>query len=211
MESSPRRSLAWPWVLGASVIAALILVANLVVADWASRTGEVAQLVRDIKVSESVMTTSTDRMGKAIKAAGQSPSPEAQQKLLDDLQKISADSAADLRVAGQKIITLRLLPWQRPVWNAREAYVAHNAAWQAFFDGGAADPHTLFVEHPDIESTWAKVVETLPLAVPRPDPYDLAERVNAIVVDGSQSDSGTSADPGTPALFETHIALSNAA
>ena len=210
MKSSPRRGPAWPWVLGACLVAAVILVANLVVADWASRTGEVAQLVRDISVSESVMTKASNHMADAIKAAGQSPTPAEQQKLLDDLRKISADSATELRVAGQKIITLRLFPWQRPVWNAREAYVAHNAAWQAFFDGGAADPQTLFVEHPDIESTWLTVVDLLPLAVPRPDPYDLAERINAIVVDGSQSDSGASADPGTPALFLTHSLLRNA-
>jgi hypothetical protein len=211
MESSPRRSLAWPWVLGASLVAAVILVANLVVADWISRTGEVAQLVRDIKVSESVMTKATDGMSAAIEAAGESPTPEAQQKLLDDLRKISVDSSAELRLAGAKVISLRLFPWQRAVWNAREAYVSHNAAWQAFFDDGAEDPQSLFTEHPDIESTWLTVVETLPLAVPRPDPYDLAERVNAIVVEGSESDSGTSAEPGTPALFLTNIGLRNAA
>jgi hypothetical protein len=211
MESSPRRSLAWPWVLGASVFAAVILVANLVAADWASRTGEVAQLVRDIKVSESVMTKATNHMSAAIEAAGESPTPAERQKLLDDLQKLSADSAVELRAAGQKIFDLRIFPWQRSVWTAREAYVSHNAAWQAFFDGGAADPESLFVEHPDIESTWLTVVETLPLAVPRPDPYDLAERINTVVVDGAESDSGTSAEPGTPALFLTNIGLRNAA
>jgi hypothetical protein len=128
-----------------------------------------------------------------------------------ECRKISVDSSAELRLAGAKVISLRLFPWQRAVWNAREAYVSHNAAWQAFFDDGAEDPQSLFTEHPDIESTWLTVVETLPLAVPRPDPYDLAERVNAIVVEGSESDSGTSAEPGTPALFLTNIGLRNAA
>ena len=163
----------------------------LIVGDWGMRTVEARALVADVQISEGVMKHTTDRFRVVIEAAGPSPDEAAKERMAADLQAVAADEAERLRAAGQLFVDLRIAPWNRRLETARQAYQAHNAAWQAYLDAGAADPSVLFTwDQTAISSTWETVTQTLPEAVPSPDIFDTGAKVEAIITDGSADDSG---------------------
>ena len=184
-----RRS-AWPWVIGGSILAAVALCFQLVVADWALRTVEAQALVADVQTSEQVMVDTTDAFKAIIESAGSNPDDAAKAKMAADLQAECTKQAARLRAAGQLFVDLRIAPWNRRLEIARQAYQAHNAAWQAYLDAGAVDPTSLFSsDQAAIESTWNTVKATLPEAVPVPDVLGLKKKVDTIITDGSADQS----------------------
>ena len=189
MSGSRSRS-AWPWVVAASVLAALLLCVEIVVGDWGLRTVEARALVAAVQASEQVMTDATDDFKRILDAAGSDPDQAAKEKMATELQAAAASAADRLRRTGEALVDLRIAPWNRRVETARRAYQAHNAAWQAYLDAGAQDPTTLFTAQPDIESTWNTVTQTLPAVVPAPDVLGLGAEVSTLITDGSASDDG---------------------
>lgn len=184
-------------MVGGSILATIALCFQLLVADWALRTVEAQALVADVQKSEQVMVDTTDAFKAIIESGGSNPDDAAKAKMAADLQAECVKQAARLRATGQLFVDLRIAPWNRRVETARQAYQAHNAAWQAYLDAGAADPASLFSsDQADIESTWNAVKATLPEAVPVPDVLGLKKKVDAIITDGSADQSSDGSGEG---------------
>jgi hypothetical protein len=191
--ASPRRpSRTTPLLVGGLLAAIGVLLLGWLVVDWGLRNAEMRALVTAIEGSEQAMSDTQVAVRAAFEpyAGQENLGDDDQEALRDELSQAAATGEAGVAAGGQAVAAIRILPWHGSLQAARDAYLAHNAAWQSYLSSAADDP-TAFVQPQDaVNSTWATVQSTLPEALPAPALFGLADRVAAMVTDEEDGDGG---------------------
>ncbi len=63
---------------------------------------------------------------------------------------------------------------------ARQAYLEHNRAWQAYLDRAARDAAEFALPQDEVNSTFLAAEPYFREAIPEPDGYSLSERIDLI-------------------------------
>lgn len=176
-------------VIGVVLLTLALLAVAVLVGDWLARNVEMDRLVNGIEESEAAMITAIDGVRAALDedplADGLAPETG------DALVEIATDAGDEVSAAAVDIGAVVIQPWHEDIELARDAYLAHNQAWQDFLATAAEDPQEWFTDYEPINTTWDAVGPTLRAAVPTPALWDLAERVAIVLDDGEDAEEGT--------------------
>jgi hypothetical protein len=174
------------WVLATVAV----LLASVAVGEWAAKSQEMNRLVDGIEQSESAMTRTMAAVSLAIGPNGSLGDTDAG-AAQEQLKQAAVTGLAGVKAAAERIAAVPIQPWHHDVVAARDAYLAHNSAWQDFLTRAASDPSVWLTDDSKIESTWDALGPVLTDAVPTPAILGLDDRVAAILTNGSPSgDSG---------------------
>jgi hypothetical protein len=186
-EVLPARSFpSWiPWVAGLAAFLLTVLAGGALAGDWVARNVQMRELVTAIEVSEAAMGTVQDQISEAFDtyAAKKNPTDADKDAFDATLSNISANGASSVALAGDKVAAVKLLPWDVAIWDTREAYLAHNLAWQEYLSAAALNPIELTKDQPAINDTFLVFEETISAAVPEPALFDLKARVALLFID----------------------------
>ena len=180
------------WVVGLAALVVLTVVASAAVGDLAARTVEGDQLLTAVEASELAMSTAQAEFDTVVSEYDVDTMTDAdREELLDRLGEVAARGEVAIAQAGQGVAEVDVLPWHTNIARARDAYLAHNAAWGDDLAAAAQDPTEWFAPQPAVNETFAEAKTPLVEAIPLLDLGDLLKRVEAIYVDGSEpADSG---------------------
>ena len=189
--TQPRRSwIQRPWVpVLAGVLAFVITLfaGAIVAADWYWRTVEMDALLDRVEASESVMGQLQDDAAQAFEDHGGGGDPA---KLESTLKSLAADARVEIAKAGSSVAELPIAVWHGDIEAARDAYLAHNRAWQDYMQR-ASESADEFVKPQDaVNSTFFDAQAPFVAAVPLPDLSNLLERVTVIFEIPDDLDSG---------------------
>ena len=167
-----------------------VLLASVAVGEWAAKSQEMNRLVDGIEQSEAAMTRTMTAVSLAIGPNGSLGDTDAG-VAQEQLKQAAATGLTGVKAAADQITVVPIQPWHHDVLAARDAYLAHNRAWQDFLTRAASDPSVWLTDDNKIESTWDALGPVLTGAVPTPAILGLDDRVAAILDDGTPSgDSG---------------------
>lgn len=194
----PRRTPGWVAVLAGFLAFALILIAGgAVVGDWFARNAQMAQLVTAVEASESEMMLVQQRTDAAFADYAAITKPTTQDKLdlNGRLSDIASEGAGAVTRAGDRVAAVRILPWETRIIEARDAYLAHNLAWQEYLSAAALHPIEFTKDQPAVNDTFVAVEPAMRAAVPDPALFDLNKRVDDIFVEPTQDSSSDQSQP----------------
>jgi hypothetical protein len=178
----PKRRAWVPVVVGLVAFLVVLVGVGMVVGDWAERNVEMRALVSNIEQSESAMAD----VQNAIQAMSVHFDPntpltaEESAAVNEKLQQIAADGVVGISAGGALVESTTALPWHKDILAARDAYVAHNKAWQAYLTAAAKDASEFAKPQDNVNSTFKAAEQPIRDAVPRPALFSLPERVDAI-------------------------------
>ena len=161
-----------PVVAGAVAFLITLVVGLALTADWALRTSEMRALISGIYESESVMEAFQDASIDAVEQHS-SDAPQDRSKLNDELTALAEVARDELVLEGTAIAELPVLPWHVSIREARDAYLAHNEAWQEYTARVIEDPAELLRDQPLVNSTFEDAQQPLLDAIPQPDLLEL--------------------------------------
>jgi hypothetical protein len=189
-----RKARRWAPVVAGAVTFVIVLVGVGVVAvDWVGRNLEMRQLVTQIEVSEGAMAGTQVDLANAIEDFRAKPSPtDADRTTLETaLKAAAAKGLVGVTKGGDLVQSVRVTPWHADIKAAQKAYLAHNHAWQDYLGKAAKDPAEFTKTQEAVNSTFANAEQPLRNAVPRPDPFDLALRINVIYAADPTAEDGS--------------------
>ncbi len=164
-----RRYRMWTAVmlLSFSVAALALFVAA---ADWGSRNYALNSLLAAVEQSEAEMVATNEGVARISGefSPAEAADPQQRQQVRADLEQFAAASRSRLAAAGADLPRVWVLPWQEDVIAARDAYMAHHAAWLRYLAEAGDDAAVLFGEYPDIPRTWDTAEKRIRAAVPVP-------------------------------------------
>jgi len=199
MAPARRRTPAWVAVLAGALAFLLILGAGVaVVGDWFARNAQMAALVTAIEGSEDVMMQVQERTDAVFAEYAAITKPTTQDKLdlNDALAAVAADGAGEIARAGDRVAAVSVLPWETTIVEARDAYLAHNQAWQDYMEAAAVHPIEFTQDQPAVNETFLAAEPAVRAAVPDPALFDLVPRVDLIFAEQAAEDSElTAPDP----------------
>ena len=178
-----RRRRSWVPVVAGVVAFFLVLgTLGLVVGDWALRNAEARQLVTAIEGSERAMTDLQRSVEEAFGPyQGQDRLTDEDQAQLDvELQKVAAAGKAGVATRGSAVEAVAIVSWHPDLRAAREAYLAHNRAWQDYLGKAAEDPSEFARRQEAVNDTFAAAEDPVRMSIPSPDLFGLRARVDAI-------------------------------
>lgn len=188
MARKPRRA---GMIAAVVLLCAAVICLGVAVGEWATRTAEADALVDEIERSEAAMVTAMATVGAVLEQEGTgegslSEPASAELRAAADAAREEVAAAAEA-IAGQPV-----QPWHTDVLAARDAYLAHNLAWQEYLSRAGADAAAWFIEDSAIESTWNAFTAKFETIVPTPAFGSLPQRVQAIIDDGDPPGDGGS-------------------
>jgi hypothetical protein len=185
-----------PYVTGAVAFMLTLVVGGLVGTNWWASNIEMDRLVSAIEESESSMgevlsrvDVIFDQIDGEIPANGQELDAQTIAAVAE-LATIAVDGEAAIAAAGREIASLNILPWHTDILAAREAYLVHNYAWQAYMQSAQEDPVAFTVEQPLVNQSFIDAEEPLERAIPNPPLFELPERVQMIFDEGMPQSNG---------------------
>ena len=192
-----------PLVAGAVAFLLTLGIGGAVGTDWLARNIEMDRLVTAIEASEATMGEVQDRVAvvfDALDAADLQGAPadeqggeqaDAQTKAaVAELAVIAVDGAESIGAAGRVIAAVNVLPWHSDTKAAKEAYLLHNYAWQAYMQAAIEDPVAFTVDQPLVNESFMDAQIPLEKALPEFSLFDLQSRVENIFIDGAPQSSG---------------------
>jgi hypothetical protein len=174
-----------PWVapvIGAVIFVLTLGMAGTIAGDYVQRESEMRDVVTQIEASEHAM----DDLDAAVKAAA---APYDGEEALTDAERAGLNAAlqdaataglAQIAAAGEALAEVPVLPWHERILAARDAYLAHNHAWQDYLAAVEVDPSQIAMPQPAVIDTWAIAQRIVPSGVPRPDAFGLRARLEAL-------------------------------
>lgn len=185
LPAAPRRpSVARRWIpLGIGLLAFLIALGAglLVTVDWGVRNAEMRRLVTAVEASEAAMGDTQAAVADAFDAFDASDGGQAAKMELDSTLTAAADEGRrQIAAAAGPIAAVRVLPWHHDLAKARDAYLAHNRAWQDYLARATDDPAEFDAEQTEVNDTFMAVEPLMRAALPDPPLFDLGRRVDAI-------------------------------
>lgn len=191
------KSRRWfPVIAGALAFVLTLIVGGFVGTDWLARNIEMDRLVIAIEQSEAAMGVVQERVGVIFDQLGEedgleaAPSDAETAAAIAELAAIAVDGEAAIGAAGREIASLNILPWHTDIQEAREAYLLHNYAWQAYMQSAIEDPVAFTIEQELVNQTFMDAEAPLINAVPVPGLFDLDARVAQIFDEGAPQVSG---------------------
>ena len=201
------KSRTWiPYVAGAAAFLITLIAGGLVGTNWLASNIEMDRLIIAIEKSEAAMGTVQDRVEVIFddldgEIPGDGPQTEETEPgnpptdaetaaAVAELAAIAVDGQAAISEAAREIASLNILPWHTEIIEAREAYLLHNYAWQAYMQSAQEDPVAFATPQPLVNQTFMDAEEPLVRAVPEPPLFDLPARVQAIFEEGAPETTG---------------------
>ena len=171
-----------PPVIALVIFLVIVGVGGLVVTDWALRNAEMNALVSKVEVSEDAMGTLQGTLGATFDSfAGQGQLSAAERaKLNAQIQQVAQEGHDAIQAAGTGVESVSVLPWHTSIARAKDAYVAHNHAWQDYLAKAAQDPTEVTRPQNQINDTFSAAEKPMKAAVPVPWLYQLKNRVDLI-------------------------------
>jgi len=195
-RSEPKATGSWihrrwvPWVAGALAFALTLLAGGIVIVDSLWRSVEMRELIARVEASEAVMVALQDSAEIVFEQHGSGQDPE---KLDSELRDLSATAGPDIAAAGERVAALPIAVWHTDIERARDAYLAHNRAWQEYMDRASESAAEFVAPQPLVNETFFDAEAPFYRAVPVPDIFDLRERVALIFADTAE-ESGSSGE-----------------
>lgn len=152
-----------------------LVIGGLVTADWLWRSIEMSALVERVEASEYVMVTYQANVSDAFDDHAEDPVT-----LEEDLQELSKQAADDLAQVASPIADQPIALWHSDIERARQAYLLHNKAWQAYMVRASSSAEELLLPQEEVDSTFLKAEQPFRDAVPIPDAAKLMDRIDAI-------------------------------
>lgn len=185
-----------PYVAGAVAFMLTLVVGGVVGTNWWASNIEMDRLVAAIEESEAAMSEVLvrvdvifDQLDGEVPANGEEPDA-ATIAAVAELATIAVDGELAIGAAGREIARLNILPWHTAILEAREAYLLHNYAWQAYMQSAQQDPVAFTVTQPLVNQSFIDAQEPLERAIPEPPLFDLPERVKLIFDEGLPESDG---------------------
>jgi hypothetical protein len=185
-----------PYVAGVVTFLLTLVVGGVAGTNWWASNIEMDRLVVAIEESEAAMADVLQRVDIVFdKIDGEVP-PTGEDldaetiAAVAELANIAVDGEAAISEAGRNIANLVILPWHTAILEAREAYLLHNYAWQAYMQSAQEDPVAFTVTQPLVNQTFTDAQEPLEQAIPDPALFDLLKRVQQIFVEGLPESNG---------------------
>ena len=190
-----KRNFWIPLVAGAIAFLLTLGIGGAVGTDWLTRNIEMDQLVSAIEASEATMGVVQDRVAVVYDELDSAdlqgaPTDAQTQAAVAELAGIAVDGADSIGAAGREIAAVNVLPWHTEIKAAKEAYLLHNYAWQAYMQSAIEDPVAFTVNQPLIDSSFMDAQQPLEDAVPELTLFDLQYRVENIYVEGAPQSNG---------------------
>ena len=183
-----------PLVAGAVAFLLTLGIGGAVGTDWLARNIEMDRLVSAIEASEVTMGVVQERVAVVLEeldaAELQGTQTDAQtdaqtEAAVAELAAIAVDGADSIGAAGRAVAAVSVLPWHTEIQTAKEAYLLHNYAWQAYMQAAIEDPVAFTVDQPLVNQSFIDSQEPLEDAIPEPSLFDLEPRVENIFVEGA--------------------------
>ena len=185
-----------PYVAGVVAFMLTLVVGGLVGTNWWASNIEMNRLVIAIEESEAAMSDVLirvdaifEKLDGEVPANGEDLDAETIAAVAE-LATIAVDGEAAISAAGREIESVNILPWHTAILEAREAYMLHNYAWQAYMQSAQQDPVAFTVTQPLVNQSFIDAQEPLERAIPEPPLFDLPERVRQIFVEGLPESNG---------------------
>jgi len=169
-----------PWVAGALAFALTLLAGGVVIVDSLWRSVEMRELIERVEASEAVMVALQDSAEIVFEQHGAGSDPD---KLDSELRDLSATAGPDIAAAGERVAALPIAVWHTDIERARDAYLAHNRAWQEYMERASKSAAEFVAPQPLVNQTFFDAEAPFFRAVPVPDIFDLRERVALIFAD----------------------------
>ena len=195
-ERPLRRRRRWaPVVAGVATFFLVLLVVGALVGDWAARNIEMRALISQVEVSEQAMGDTQTKLRTAIEEFQSNGNPtDADRTAFEEaLKKAAAEGLVGVTHGGDLVQKVRILPWHRDIVTAQKAYLDHNQAWQDYLFKASKDAAEFAKKQVAVNETFAAAEKPMRAAVPKPDLFKLAKRIDVIYA--PSEDSG----PGQPA------------
>lgn len=188
-----------PWVAGLLVFVLTLVIGGLLIADSVWRSVEMRALLERVEESEAVMVALQSSADVAFEQHGSGTDPG---KLDSELRDLASTAGPDIASAGDRVAALPVAVWHTDIESARDAYLAHNRAWQEYMGRASESAAEFVAPQPLVNQTFFDAEAPFYRAVPVPDIFDLRERVALIFADnvdegessGEQIRSALSAD-----------------
>lgn len=170
-----------PPLIGVLSFLLVLGVGSVLTIEWGTRNAEMRRLVTAVEASEAAMTQTQISVAEALDAFEASDGGEAAKMELDSTLTAAADEGhRQIEAAGRTVASVDVLPWHTRIIKARDAYLAHNRAWQEYLLRATDDPGEFDREQLEVNSTFEAVEPLMRGALPNPPLFDLEERVDAI-------------------------------
>lgn len=189
-----------PYIAGAVVFMLTLTVGGVTGTNWWASNIEMNRLVAAIEESEAAMSDILQRVDVVFdeldgELEGELPSNDEDLDAqtiaaVAELAGIAVDGEAALGEAGRKIAAVNILPWHTAIVKARDAYLLHNYAWQAYMQSAQQDPVAFTVTQPLVNQSFVDAQQPMEQAIPSPSLFNLPERVQQIFDDGLPESSG---------------------
>ena len=185
-----------PYVAGVVTFLLTLVVGGVAGTNWWASNIEMDRLVVAIEESEAAMADVLQRVDIVFEKIDGEVPPTGEDldaetmAAVAELASIAVDGEAAISEAGRNIANLVILPWHTAILEAREAYLLHNYAWQAYMQSAQEDPVAFTVTQPLVNQTFTDAQEPLEQAIPDPALFDLLKRVQQIFVEGLPESNG---------------------
>lgn len=182
-----------PPLVGVLTFIVVAVAGGVVVTDWQIRGAEMRALTEAVEASEAAMISTQDGVQAVFDdyEGRQQLSPEDVARIDERLTRVAQEGLVGVTQAGVLVSAVPVLPWHSQIDEARQAYLAHNRAWQAYLSAAAADPAQFASPQPEVTRTFEEAEGPLRSAVPQPDVWQLSARVDAIY-----AEDGDAGGPG---------------
>lgn len=193
-ERPKRKARPWAPIIGGVVTFLVVLFAvGTVTVDWVDRNLEMRQLVSQIEVSEQAMAGTQVDLANAIEAfrAKTTPTDADRAELETALRAAAAKGLTGVTKGGDLVQSVKIVPWHADIKEAQKRYLAHNQAWQDYLGRASTDASEFTKTQENVNATFAEAEQPMRLAVPRPDLFGLAKRVNVIYAADPAAEDGS--------------------
>ncbi|MBU6279062.1 MAG: hypothetical protein KGN78_07425 [Actinomycetales bacterium] len=162
---------------------------TLAIGDWVARNAEMARLIQAIEGSEAAMVATQEEVTALMQQHAQDAEGG---ELIDGLGDAAGRGRDSIAYAGTRVQGVAVLPWHTSIDEAKQAYLAHNAAWQEYLDRASGNPSEFVTPQPLVDSTFAAAEPLLRAAVPLLDLWDFGTRIDVIYTppEGATADDG---------------------
>lgn len=150
------------------------LAGALVAADLFWRSWEMDALLDRVEASEAVMAQLQDDAAQAFEDHGGGADPAELESTLTSLAK---DARVDIAEAGAAVEELPIGIWHTNIEEARDAYLAHNLAWQDYMLRASNSAQEFLAPQDAVNETFFGAQQPFIDAVPLPDLWNLMDRV----------------------------------
>lgn len=192
-----------PLVAGAVAFFLTLGIGGAAGTDWLARNIEMDRLVTAIEASEAAMGVvqdrvvvvleeldATDLQGSPTDAQTDAQTDARTKAAVAELAAIAVDGADSIGAAGRAIAAVNVLPWHTEIRTAKEVYLLHNYAWQAYMQAAIEDPVAFTVDQPLVNQSFLDSQQPLEDATPNLSLFDLEPRVENIFVEGAPQSPG---------------------